>query len=74
MLRASGRPQGEKLMVQIRERPAAADRNEARIAVLGENHGCTCPSCICPMHGGPPWLTLCRADCLIATFIFKIPG
>src|SRR5512144_3347993 len=48
VLCAGGRPQGEKLMVQIRERPAAADRDEARVALLGENHGYTCPFCICP--------------------------
>ncbi|HEX5839644.1 MAG TPA: hypothetical protein VFY26_17550 [Anaerolineales bacterium] len=26
-------------MIQIGERPDAADRDEARVAVLGENHG-----------------------------------
>jgi hypothetical protein len=36
------RPQGEKLMVQIRERPTAADGDEARVAVFGEDHGFTC--------------------------------
>ena len=35
-------------MVQIRQRAAAADSDEARVAVFGENHGYTCPSCICP--------------------------
>ncbi|MBI5297590.1 MAG: hypothetical protein HY869_19090 [Chloroflexi bacterium] len=38
VLRARGRPQGEKPMLQIRERPAAADGDEAGVAVLGENH------------------------------------
>lgn len=50
VLCARGRPQGEKLMVQIRERPATADSDEARVAVLGENYGYTCPSCICPTY------------------------
>src|SRR5215212_7303792 len=47
VLCARGRPQGEKLMVRIRERAAAADGDEARVAYLRENHGCTWPSCIC---------------------------
>jgi hypothetical protein len=33
-----GRPQGEQSMVVVRERPATADRDEARIAVLGKDH------------------------------------
>ena len=38
MFCAHSRPQGEKPMVQICERPAAADSDETRVTVLGENH------------------------------------
>ena len=48
VLCARGRPQSQEPMVGVRERPAAADSDEARVTVLGENHGYTCPSCICP--------------------------
>ena len=30
-------------MVGVRERPPAADGDEAGVAVFGEDHGCTCP-------------------------------
>jgi hypothetical protein len=44
------RPQSQEPMVGIRERPPAADRDEARIAGFGEDHGCTLPGCICPTY------------------------
>jgi hypothetical protein len=38
VLRAQCRPQGKKLMVWIREHPTAADGDEARVALFGEDH------------------------------------
>lgn len=38
VLRARCRPQGEELMIRIGERPAAADSDEARVAIFGEDH------------------------------------
>jgi hypothetical protein len=43
VLRASGRPQSQEPMVGVRERPPAADGDEAGVAVFGEDHGCTRP-------------------------------
>jgi hypothetical protein len=39
VLRTRGRPQSEKVMVCIRERPTSADGGEARVAIFGEDHG-----------------------------------
>ena len=39
VLCARGRPQSQKPMVGVRERPPAADSDEARVALLGEDHG-----------------------------------
>jgi hypothetical protein len=50
VLGARGRPQSEEPMVEVRERPPAADGDETRVAVLGEDHGTnhicgrTCPN------------------------------
>jgi hypothetical protein len=41
MLRARCRPESEELVVSIAERPAAADRHEARVADLREDHALT---------------------------------
>jgi hypothetical protein len=41
MLRACCRPEREELVVCIGERPAAADRHEARVADLREDHALT---------------------------------
>ena len=49
MLGARGRPQSQKPMVRVRERPPAADGDEAGVAVFGENHGYICRSCSYPM-------------------------
>ncbi len=38
MLRTGSRPQGEKVMVCIRERPTSANGNEARVAIFGKDH------------------------------------
>ena len=43
VLCAHGRPQSQEPMVGVRERPAAADGDEAGVAVFGEDHGCTRP-------------------------------
>ena len=43
MLCARGRPQSQEPMVGVRERPPAADGDEAGVAVFGEDHGCTRP-------------------------------
>ncbi|CAA9565831.1 MAG: hypothetical protein AVDCRST_MAG19-2243 [uncultured Thermomicrobiales bacterium] len=39
MLRARGRPQSQEPMVGVRERPPAANGDEAGVAVFGEDHG-----------------------------------
>ena len=39
VLCARCRPQSQDPMVGVRERPAAADGDEARVALLGEDHG-----------------------------------
>jgi hypothetical protein len=41
VLCARGRPQSQEPMVGVRERPPAADGDEAGIAVFREDHGCT---------------------------------
>jgi hypothetical protein len=41
VLCARGRPQSQEPMVGVRQRPAAADGDEAGVAVLGEDHGWT---------------------------------
>jgi hypothetical protein len=43
VLCARGRPQSQEPMVGVRERPPAADGDEAGVAVFGEDHGCTRP-------------------------------
>jgi len=43
VLCARGRPQSQEPMVGVGERAPAADGDEARVAVFGEDHGCTCP-------------------------------
>lgn len=43
VLCAHGRPQGQPPMVGVGQRPPAADSDEARVAVFGENHRYTCP-------------------------------
>jgi hypothetical protein len=35
-------------MVGVRERPPAADGDEARVAVFWQDHGSTVLECICP--------------------------
>jgi hypothetical protein len=39
VLRASCRPQGEEMVIRISEGPTAADRHEARVPDLREDHG-----------------------------------
>jgi hypothetical protein len=39
VLCARCRPHSQEPMVGVRERPSTADRDEARVALLGENHG-----------------------------------
>ena len=39
VLCAPCRPQSQEPMVGVRERPAATDCDEARVALLGEDHG-----------------------------------
>ena len=39
VLRARCRPQGEELVIRIGEGPTAADRHEARVSDLREDHG-----------------------------------
>jgi hypothetical protein len=41
MLCARGRSQGQKTMIGVRERPPAADGDEAGVAGFGEDHGRT---------------------------------
>ena len=41
VLCARGRPQSQEPMVGVRERPPAADGDEAGVAVFGEDQGCT---------------------------------
>jgi hypothetical protein len=43
VLCARGRPQSQEPMVGVRERPPAADGDEAGVAVFGEDYGYTCP-------------------------------
>ena len=43
VLCARGRPQSQEPMVGVRERPPAADGDEAGITVFGEDYGCTLP-------------------------------
>ncbi|MFN8487094.1 MAG: hypothetical protein U0350_05835 [Caldilineaceae bacterium] len=48
VLCARSRPNGEELMVGVRERPPAADGDEAGVAVFGEDQGDTLSACLCP--------------------------
>jgi hypothetical protein len=52
VLCARGSPQSQKPMVGVRERPPAADGDEARVAVFWQDHGSTVPECICPTWPG----------------------
>jgi hypothetical protein len=44
VLRARCRPKSEELVIRIGEGPTAADRHEARVSDLREDHGCHSPS------------------------------
>jgi hypothetical protein len=48
VLCARGSPQSQEPMVGVRERPPAADGDEAGVAVFWQDHGATAPECICP--------------------------
>jgi hypothetical protein len=43
VFRALGSPQCQELMIRVSERPATADRDQARIADLGEDHAISVP-------------------------------
>lgn len=43
VFRALGRPQRQQLMIRICKRPATADRDQARVADLGEYHAISVP-------------------------------
>jgi len=43
VFRALGSPQRQELMIRISERPATADRDQARVADLGEDHAISVP-------------------------------
>jgi hypothetical protein len=43
VFRALGSPQRQEPMIRIRERPATADRDHARVADLGEDHAISVP-------------------------------
>lgn len=43
VFRALGSPQRQELMIRISERPATADRDQARVANLGEDHASSVP-------------------------------
>jgi hypothetical protein len=47
VLCARGSPQSQELMVGVRERPPAADGDEAGVAVFWQDHDSTVPECIC---------------------------
>jgi hypothetical protein len=48
VLCAHGSPQSQEPMVGVRERPPAADGDEAGVAISWQDHGSTVPECICP--------------------------
>jgi len=43
VFRALGSPQRQELMIRISQRPATADRDQARVADLGKNHAISVP-------------------------------
>ena len=43
VFRALGGPQCQELMIVIRERPATAESDQARVADLGEDHATSVP-------------------------------
>jgi hypothetical protein len=67
-------PQGEQLVIRIREGSAAADGDEARIALFGEDHGVTFLLASAQrwfnLRGG--WRGLCEYKDSVRLFIVRL--